>query len=163
MHLDRLNHFEKLGFQVQFEIDEEELENSYLALQHQFHPDIVKDETEGQINSILINEAYKILAKPIKRAIYLMQINGINIDDEECKIKPSQENLIFVMEIREEILDSQKDQLKIAEIRKNIKKIINDEMKIIADLFAKDNFSEIAQKLIKVKYLDKTLLDLKSF
>jgi molecular chaperone HscB len=162
MHLEKLNHFEKFNLEAKFLINEDELEARYLKLQQQFHPDISKNETEDEINSILLNEAYKILKNPISRAIYLLQINGFNIADEENAIRPSQEVLILIMEIREEILENKNDNQKISEIKKNVKHMIVGEMKIISDLLVDKKFSEATQKLIKVRYLDKIIVDLKT-
>ncbi|MES2676706.1 MAG: Fe-S protein assembly co-chaperone HscB [Pseudomonadota bacterium] len=162
MQLEKLNHFQKFNLETTFQIDSSELETKYLKLQQQFHPDTAQDKTEAEINSILINQAYQILKNPIKRAIYLLQLQGINIDAEDCIIKPSQENLILVMELREEILDNQNNPAAIASIKQKIKKIIADEMAQVLELLVKMQYQIAAQKLIKVKYLDKIVSDLKN-
>ena len=64
-------HFQKFNFQNQFEINSDELEARYLKLQQHFHPDTNKDQAEAEINSILINQAYKIL-KNLKTKIILL-------------------------------------------------------------------------------------------
>lgn len=161
MSLEKQNHFQRLNLQTKFQIDEDELEIKYLKLQQQFHPDNSSNKTEDEINSALINQSYEILKNPIKRAIYLLQINGINIDDEESAPRPDHEVLMLIMEFREEILENKNEAQKIAAIKKNIKQMIADEMKIIIQLFDQDNYQEISQKLIKVKYLDKIIADLK--
>lgn len=162
MQLEKLNHFQKFNLETEFQIDLSDLENKYLKLQQQFHPDLATDQTEAEINSILINQAYQILKNPIKRSIYLLQLQGINIDSEECIIKPSHENLILIMELREEILDSGNDQTQIDLIKQKIKKTIADEMPQIADLLTRQKYQDAAQKLIKLKYLDKIIFDLKN-
>ncbi len=161
MELEKLNHFQKFGLEPSFQIDLTDLESKYLKLQQQFHPDTAKDQTEAEINSILINQAYQILKNSLRRATYLLQLQGLNIDSEESSIKPSQENLIFIIELREEILENKNNQSEIDLIKKKIKKIISDEMLQIADLLAKNQYQIVAQKLIKVKYLDKIISDLK--
>ncbi|MCE3255100.1 MAG: hscB [Rickettsiaceae bacterium] len=161
MLLDKLNHFEKFNLPTSFQIDEEKLENQYLKLQQQFHPDVTKDQTESEINSILINQAYQILKNPLKRVIYFLQLQNMDIEDEKCSVKPAQETLIFVMNLREEILENQNDQAAINEIKQKIKNLISEEMPKITELLAKNNFQEAAQMLIKMKYLDKIILDLK--
>ena len=162
MQLEKQNHFQKFNLQTTFKINLQELEDQYLKLQQQFHPDTATDQTEAEINSILINQAYKILKNPLKRAAYLLLLQGIDVDSEECIVKPSHENLVLVMEIREEILDSENDQTKIDPIKQKIKKIIAEEMPIIDSLLTEEKYSEAAQKLIKLKYLDKVVLDLKT-
>jgi len=161
MNLERLNHFQKFNLETSFQIDLSELETKYLKLQQQFHPDTAIEKPQDQINSILINQAYQILKTPIKRAIYLLQLQGINIDSEECSIKPSQENLVLVMEIREDILENVDNLEQISNIRQKIKALIATEMPQIADLLILKQYQIAAQKLIKVKYLDKIIADLK--
>ena len=65
MQLDKLNHFAKFNLEPSFLINNEELEARYLELQQQFHPDIAKDQIDAEINSILINQAHKILKNPV--------------------------------------------------------------------------------------------------
>ena len=161
MQLEKLNHFQKFNLETEFQINLSELENKYLKLQQQFHPDTAIDQTVAEINSILINQAYQILKNPTKRAIYLLQLQGINIDDEACIIKPSQDNLVLVMELREEILDNKDNPITIDLVKQKIKKIIADEMPQVADLLVEKQYQIAAQKLIKIKYLDKIILDLK--
>ncbi len=161
MQLEKLNHFQRFNLPTSFQINLSELESKYLKLQQQFHPDIAVDQTKAEINSILINQSYQILKTPLKRAIYLLQLQNINIDSEECIIKPSQENLVLVMEIREEILENKNDQIKIDQVKQRIKKLISEELPKIADLLIGEKYQEAAQKLIKLKYLDKIIFDLK--
>jgi hypothetical protein len=66
------------------------------------------------------------------------------------------------MEIREEILENKNDQIQINLIKQKIKKLIAEEMLIISDLLTEEKYQEAAQKLIKLKYLDKIIFDLKT-
>lgn len=161
MKPDELNHFEKFNFEPSFQIDEIELEARYLELQQQFHPDVVDDKIEAEINSILINQAYKILKNPLKRAIYLLQLQGINIDDEFNVEKPSQDILLLIMKLREDILENKNDLEKIKELKQKIANLLGDEMELISNLLAKKQHKLATQNLIKAKYLDKILQDLK--
>ncbi len=170
INLEKLNHFAKFNLETVFSIDEKELETAYLQQQRKFHPDKNQNQNnqdynqnQAEINSILINQAYQILKNPIKRAIYLLQLQNINIEDETNKTNPSKEVLMLIMELREEILEHKDNSEKIAHIQASIKALIKEEMAEISQLFLQNNFTSITQKLIKVKYLDKILLDLKTF
>jgi molecular chaperone HscB len=158
MQLEKLNHFEKFNLKTQFQINLEQLEEQYLSLQKKFHPDSAKNQTDAQINSALINQSYKILKKPLSRAIYLLKLQNINVEDEECSVKPSMEVLTFVMNLREEILENPQNK---NHIKERIKKIIEEEMSQVANLLSQKKYQEAAQLLIKVKYLDKIIFDLK--
>lgn len=161
MNFEKQNHFQKFNLEEKFDIDLNALETNYLELQKQFHPDNSLDPVQDEINSILINQAYKILKNSISRGIYLLELEGININSEECVVKPSSEILMFIMELREEVLDNKDDEDKIDEIKENIKKLISNETLEVSDLLIKKQYPQAAQKLIKVKYLDKIISDLK--
>lgn len=156
-----MNHFQIFDIKEKFDINLSDLEDKYLKLQQQFHPDTAKDPIDAEINSILINKAYKILKNPISRGIHLLELKGININSEECIVKPTHENLMFIMNLREEISENKNDEKKIEEIRKEIKKLIEEEMLQASNFLSLDQYQEAAQKLIKIKYLDKIILDLK--
>lgn len=163
--MNKLNHFEKFSLTPRFDINSDELEHNYLKLQQQFHPDALlhksqDDQDRAMINSININDAYKILKNPIKRAVYLLQLNGIDIDDDDCKIKPSQETLISVLELREKINES-KNLHEIEEIKNYLEEEIAELIQIAQENFAHKSYDLAAQTLIKVKYFDKTIADLK--
>ena len=163
--MNKLNHFEKFSFTANFDINIDELEHGYLKLQQQFHPDALlyknQDEQDAaMINSININEAYKILKNPIQRAIYLLKLEGINIDDDNCKIKPIHETLITVLELKEKISES-KDIQEIEEIKNYLEEEIAELMQLVKENFAHKNYDLAAQNLIKIKYFDKTIADLK--
>jgi molecular chaperone HscB len=159
------NYFEKFSLIPDFDINLDELENRYLKLQQQFHPDQLlgknsSDQDAEIINSIDINEAYKILKNPVKRAVYLLKLHGINIDDENCPVKPDQETLISVLELREKISQT-KDTNIIDEIKTQLEGEITGLMIIVKENFKQKNYNQAAQNLIKVKYFDKTIADLK--
>ena len=162
---EKLNHFQKFSLKPDFEIDVDDLENRYLLLQKKFHPDarISQDldhEEISDLNSIAANEAYQILKNPVKRAVYLLKLHGINIDDDNCSVKPEQETLLLILDLKEKLFasDDQNEANKIKDFANSeIKKII----KKAAEDFKNQDYKSAAQKLIKVKYLDKILLDLK--
>jgi molecular chaperone HscB len=164
-NLSKLNHFEKFSLFPDFNLDDENLENQYLQLQKKFHPDnLINQDKESQeraaLDSITINEAYKVLKNPVSRAIYLLKLKGINIDEDNCEVKPDQETLMLILELKEKLFASNDEQeaLKIKDYATSeIKKIIAE----VAEIFKNQDYKTAAQKLIKVKYLDKILLDLK--
>lgn len=159
------NYFEKFSLSPAFDINLDDLEQKYLTLQQQYHPDQLLHKTVGEqdtaaIESININEAYKILKNPISRAIYLLKLQGINIDDDNCPIKPDHSTLMQVLELREEISQI-KNKDEINQIRNNLESEITRLMQEVKKNFSKNDFNQVAQFLIKIKYFDKTIADLK--
>lgn len=97
------NYFDYFDLDVSFDIDIDALDSSYFELQSKNHPDCFfyaepNKKTLVQNYIILINEAYKTLHSPLSRAEYLLSLRFKQCD----VIKPTQEFLMEVMEIREE-------------------------------------------------------------
>ncbi|KAK3079488.1 hypothetical protein LTS18_004742 [Coniosporium uncinatum] len=71
-----------------FTIDPRALRNEFLQLQAKTHPDkfpqAQKRQAEGA--SALINEAYRTLLDPLRRAQYLLSLQGIDVEDEASKM-----------------------------------------------------------------------------
>lgn len=108
---DSHDYFSVLGLPRSFDIDLAELEKRYFAVQKAFHPDrmVGRSANERRLaisQSMFINSAYETLKSPLKLANYLLSINGINPSDA----KPSNELLIEVMEIREQLAEAQTTQ-----------------------------------------------------
>ncbi|MHB0991550.1 MAG: Fe-S protein assembly co-chaperone HscB [Burkholderiales bacterium] len=77
------NHFELFGLPVAFELDSAELETAYRSLQGQVHPDKFAHLSDAEKRASMqwssrVNEAYQTLKTPLNRAVYLLQLNGID-------------------------------------------------------------------------------------
>lgn len=111
-----LNHFEKFGFQSQFNINDDLLDKRFKILQMELHPDkfatkSLKDREESSIVSSSINIAYKTLKSPIERANYMIFVKyGIKdyLDDESAYTLASASGdlILEIFSLREEINDS---------------------------------------------------------
>jgi curved DNA-binding protein CbpA len=62
------NHYEVLGVSPTANTDQ--IKTKYRELARKFHPDVVKDKTLGQKVFTQINQAYRVLADPERRAQY---------------------------------------------------------------------------------------------
>ncbi len=77
------NHFELFGLTPRYEIDTAALESTFRNLQSQVHPDKFAhlSEAEKRVSmqwSTRVNEAYQTLKSPLNRAVYLLQLQGID-------------------------------------------------------------------------------------
>ncbi len=100
------NYFELFGLPVAFEIDLEDLSLRYRDLQRAVHPDRFANasDLEKRLSlqqTALINEAFQTLKSPLPRARYLLQLNGITLDDNSTAMDPG--FLMEQMELREEV------------------------------------------------------------
>ena len=102
--------FELFGVPPRFAQDPAQLEARWKELQRQVHPD--KFATQGAAAqrvamqwSARINEAYRRLKDPLKRAAYLCELNGTPIGAETNTSMPA-EFLMQPMELREQLDDA---------------------------------------------------------
>ncbi len=151
------NHFEIFTLPVSFAINLDELEAKYLDFQKAFHPD--NSSTADIEKSISVNEAYNILKNSLRRASYILQLNGIDLENDSAAPKVDSATLMEVLELREKIFESSA-----AEVE-NVKKDLSAKVKSLlsesAEKLENKDFNTAAQILIKAKYFDKTLQDLK--
>ncbi len=76
---DGLNHFELLGLTPTFDLDAAELRAKYFATSRGVHPDHHGGQTEEAVSvhlSAQLNEAQRVLADPVLRAEYLLELSG---------------------------------------------------------------------------------------
>ena len=102
--------FELFAVPPRFAQDAAQLDARWKELQRQVHPD--KFAAQGAAAqrvamqwSARINEAYRRLKDPLKRAAYLCELNGAPIDAESNTAMPA-EFLIQQMELREAVDDA---------------------------------------------------------
>ncbi|KAK0057657.1 iron-sulfur cluster co-chaperone protein HscB mitochondrial [Biomphalaria pfeifferi] len=101
-----LTYFDIMLLEPSFDIDIKKLSDVFKETQKKLHPDkfSAKSETErklAQEQSSLLNKAYGVLLKPLSRALYLLELQGIPIEDD-TKLTDS-EFLMEIMEINEKI------------------------------------------------------------
>ena len=86
MSLLNLNYFEIFGIEAQITIDIEHLNNKYLTLQSEFHPDKFVNASNLEKSmatrvSTYINDAYNTLSDLVERVDYILQINNYSKDE----------------------------------------------------------------------------------
>jgi molecular chaperone HscB len=158
-----MDHFARFGLERKFNIDIKELKQKYLFLQIQFHPDkAVHDvkKTEFLNQSIEINEGYKILSNDLLRAIYLLSLNGIDINDEQ-KSAVNHGILSQALEDREllEELHNASEIKGYLELKSTQKNRILEEL---GKLFDEKHYPRAQNKTIELKYHTKLIEDIKN-
>jgi Fe-S protein assembly co-chaperone hscB len=144
-----------------FDIDAENLEQTYRALAARFHPDKFAsasafEQKQAVMMSSTINDAYRTLKNPIDRAAYLLKTQGIDADaPEHTSFAP--DFLIQQMEWRETLMEAR------AESDLKTLENLNDEIraeqeKLFCDLkqsFARQDYDTAAQQVRQGRFLDK--------
>lgn len=152
------NHFENFSFPSNFNIDLDELEKKYLEFQKQFHPD--SSSSADIEKSISVNESYAVLKNPILRASHILQLNGIDLENDSSAPKPDMATLEEILELQEKVAEIKEEEM--SDLKKHLISEIKNLLKQTASTLENKDFKAAAQILIKAKYFDKTLRDLKA-
>lgn len=150
------NYFKIFGLEEKFDLNSDALEKKYFEFQHQFHPD--KAGIAEIEKSILINEAHDVLRNPLRRATHILQLQGIDIE-KDGTMKPHLTTLHEVLEIQEKISEMSLEEKE--NLKKELAQKINLFLQEAALELENKEFDKASQILIKVKYFDKTLRDLR--
>lgn len=158
------DHFHLFGIEPVFQIDLAKLEKTYREIQNQVHPDRFAHlgETERRISmqwSTHVNEAYQTLKRPINRARYLLQLNGVDTH-EETNTAMSPAFLMQQMEWREAVMDAKAERdadslgkLEV-ELKQTAKTLQND---LTGMLDVQRDFTAAADAVRKLKFMEKLL------
>ncbi|MEM1030377.1 MAG: Fe-S protein assembly co-chaperone HscB [Myxococcota bacterium] len=114
------NPFEIMGLDPDYEIDTDELESRHRALSGALHPDryASSSPTERRMSldrAIAVNQAYRTLKDPVRRAEALLATFGVETDEKNTPAA-SPALLMEMMEIRES-LDEARQQKDLAGVR----------------------------------------------
>lgn len=101
------NYFQLFEVPEQYSFDENTLRATYRDLQRKTHPDKFAGASEHeQLLAVqyaaTINDAYDVLTSPLKRAIYMLSLKGIELDEQGSSAMDPL-FLMAQMELREEL------------------------------------------------------------
>ena len=104
------NHFELFQLPARFDIDMNALDSAYREIQGRVHPDRFVNASDAEKRVAMqwatrANEAYQTLRNPQKRAQYLCEINGVDLQTESNTAMPM-DFLMEQMELRELLDDA---------------------------------------------------------
>lgn len=108
------NYFSQFELPVGYDIDLDRLNGQFRELQTIVHPDrYAAAEDEQRLQAIklssYLNEAYETLKSPLRRAGYLLQLQGVDIEQvEQSDLDP--ELLFEQMRLRESLAELPKDE-----------------------------------------------------
>jgi len=152
------NYFQLFELDSSFDVNQETLEKKYLNFQKNFHPDkfVNASDQEKRISLQIIsyiNEAYETLNNDYLKSMYLLKINGYEIDDQNITISDP-DFLMHQMELREELEEIEESQN--SNLKENFKKKINEHKNECLEDFKKNFnenlFEEASQKVKEMKF-----------
>jgi molecular chaperone HscB len=104
-----VNYFQLFGIDVSFNIDLNQLSQTYQTLQKAIHPDrFAHVSSQEQLMAVQksaeINDAYQTLKSPLKRAEYILNLRGVDMPNEQQSFSDNA-FLMQQMELREMLED----------------------------------------------------------
>ncbi|MES2356030.1 MAG: Fe-S protein assembly co-chaperone HscB [Pseudomonadota bacterium] len=156
------NYFELFGLPIAYRIDAARLDLVYRELQSQIHPDRFASASEAERRRSMqwatyANEAYQILKKPLSRARYLVNLNGVDTEEETNTAMPPA-FLITQMEWRETVADA-KDARDASAIDELSDKLRQERKALLVEienaLDGKHDYREAAVGVRKLRFLEK--------
>jgi len=164
---DGFDHFDLLGFEPAYDIDDAELRRRYLRVSRDIHPDrhgraATESAALSLRGSARLNEAYRVLSDPLLRAEYLLEVVGGKSSAQDKSVAP--EVLTRTLAAREEIEEARAagNQATLATCGQQVRQLFDQTAQRIGTLArqlpgAADVRHELRQALNAVKYYQKLL------
>ncbi|KAK9129052.1 hypothetical protein Syun_017849 [Stephania yunnanensis] len=149
-----VDYFQIFGLERAFAIDDTGMESKYKDWQKKLHPDLVHTKSEKEKEyaaeqSARVIDAYRTLRSPLLRAIYLMQLEGARVDEEQTVSDP--ELLAEIMEIREAVEEAANPPA-LQQIQFQVKGSLDHWSKSFENAFKKRKFEEAITSIQRMTY-----------
>ena len=155
------NHFELFHLPVQFAIDVKALDAAYHEVQNQVHPDRYAHASDAEKRVAMqwatrANEAYKTLKSPFRRAAYLCELHGVDLQTESNTAMPAA-FLMQQMEWREALDDAraQKDRNALEALEAELRDAHKWTIAEVGALLDAGDYAQAAEKVRQLMFLDK--------
>ncbi|HLK88664.1 MAG TPA: Fe-S protein assembly co-chaperone HscB [Polyangia bacterium] len=166
--------FAVLGLPRKFEVDVAAAESAYKDLSRQLHPDrFAKADPRARkaalARTVELNDAWRTIKDPVKRAEYLLELAGFGLQGEDRKpgadMAPTKKVaappafLVEILELREELGEAQQagDAVKVAFMAAEMRGRAAQAMKTIGAALESGRFEEGARGLIALRYYQRFL------
>ena len=159
------DYFRFFGLDQQFNLDLPALDQAYLAVQKEVHPDrhARGSESEQRIAmqmATLANTAYQILKNPIQRGLYLCQLHGVDAKLETNTAMPAA-FLMKQMEWRENLDEQAEDLVALEALMEEVEASKQDTLlEIMQALDQAHNYVRAAELLRGLLFIDKFAIEL---
>ena len=156
------SYFSLFGLPQQFTLDKAELAQRYRKLQQELHPDryahaSAQEQRLAVQYSSFVNQAYTTLSAPLSRALYLLELQGMDAETVAGQ-RVDGAFLIQQMELREK-LESFHDLVDPDTVLEHLLQEIATDLREASDEAAAaldaGKLENAAQAVVKMQYLDK--------
>jgi molecular chaperone HscB len=151
------NFYEFFGIERKLQVDQEALQQRFYALSRQWHPDrfgrkSAAEQAEALRATAILNDGYRTLREPVKRAEYLLKEEGFPIGEQRSKDVPPEllEEVFELNMMLEELKDgdeSARPQLEAA--KENFVDLLANVDRELEKLFAKYDAAEVQSETAK--------------
>lgn len=157
--------FHLFGLPVSFSVDTAALMQRYREIQQTVHPDRFANSSQQERRLSLqyathINEALRVLKDPLERARYLLELKGVQWDDEQTTLSDPQ-FLMQQMELRESLseVNEQADPLNaVADIISEVNSLDREHTRVLEALLSSeqaDDLEKAKDQVRKMQFLRK--------
>ena len=159
------NYFQFFGLNQQFKIDLPVLDQAYLAIQKEVHPDrhARGSDTERRLAmqmATLANSAFQTLKNPVQRGLYLCQLHGVDAKLETNTAMPAA-FLMKQMEWRENLDEQAEDLPALEALMEEVESSRQDTLlEITQAIDHGKNYERAAELLRGLLFIDKFALEL---
>jgi len=155
--------FQTLGVEARFDLDAAELATRHRDLSRALHPDKFAGAPANErrlslSRAIEVNDAYRVLKDPIKRAEALLRRANVPVG-ETNEPKPSPALLMEMMEQREELGDARrgKDLAVVRALEERMRAREREVLAAIGELFASNKYEAVLLRLGELRYVRRFL------
>jgi molecular chaperone HscB len=160
------NHFELFQLPVSYELDRNRLDSAYREVQSRVHPDKFVQASDAEKRVAMqwatqANEAYQVLKDPIKRATYLCNLNGVDLQTESNTSMPAS-FLMQQMEWREAFDEARhaNDTNAMLGLENELQSALKAQIGNAGTAISSGNFQNAAQEIRACLFLEKFLNDI---
>jgi molecular chaperone HscB len=153
------SHFELFGLPPAFSLDLSSLDAAYRDIQSRVHPDRHARAGDAERRASMqmttrVNEAYRTLRSPVRRARYLLELQGVDVGFETDTAMP-RDFLVQQMELREQ-LEEAKDGAALDALNRSLNSQKRDlERQIQEQIDSKRDFDHAKTLVRKLMFLDR--------
>jgi molecular chaperone HscB len=156
------NFFELFGLPVAYDVNLNQVQQHYMDLQKQVHPDKFANGTDlekrlSMQQTSWINEAQTTLKDPVLRAIYLLKLSGIDFSLEN-ETTMDAAFLMQQLEMRERLenIKDENDPIdQLDEMAKQVKTEMTTVMKCFVQSFESEKLDEAREWIRKLQFMQK--------
>ncbi|KAM1948154.1 hypothetical protein ACFX15_008381 [Malus domestica] len=152
-----VDYFQIFGLERKYDTKVDDLEGKYKAWQKKLHPDLVHTKSEKEREyaaeqSARVIDAYRTLSQPLARAIYILKLEGVDVDEEETLSES--ELLTEILEIREAVEEAADSQA-LNEIQSQMKEKLKHWSDVFTNAFRSCNFGEALKAIRRMTYYER--------